>query len=123
LHRYYVSAFQRYADYRGRATRLEYWMFVLVHAAIMIALAVLSVAVAEWIIYLLLAYYAATVVPVTALVARRLHDVGYSGWLQLINLLPFGSLVLLVLMALPGTPGPNRFGPGPVARPLSGVPV
>ena len=123
MHRYYVSAFQRYADYRGRATRLEYWMFVLVHVAILITLAVLSEAVAEWIIYLLLAYYVATVVPVTALVARRLHDVGYSGWLQLINLLPFGFLVLLVFMALPGTPGPNRFGPGPVTRRLSGVPV
>jgi uncharacterized membrane protein YhaH (DUF805 family) len=123
MHRYYLSAFRRYTDYRGRARRVEYWMFLLVHAAVMIALAVLSVAVAEWLIYLLMAYYFATVVPLTALVARRLHDVGYSGWLQLINVLPFGFLVVLVFMALPSVPGPNQYGPGPATHHPSAVPV
>ncbi|MEU8615970.1 DUF805 domain-containing protein [Actinoplanes sp. NPDC048791] len=123
MHRYYLSALRRYADYRGRARRIEYWMFVLVHAVIVVALATLSVAVADWLMYVLIAYYFATVVPVTALVARRLHDVGYSGWLQLINLLPFGFIVLLVFMALPGEPGPNRHGPAPAGRRLSAVPV
>jgi uncharacterized membrane protein YhaH (DUF805 family) len=123
MHRYYLSAFRRYADYRGRARRIEYWMFVLVHAAVIVTLAVLGAAVADWLMYVLLAYYFATVVPLTALVARRLHDVGYSGWLQLINLLPFGVIVLLVFMALPGVPGPNRYGPGPAARHPSAVPV
>ncbi|NSX53973.1 DUF805 domain-containing protein [Parasulfitobacter algicola] len=46
---------------------------------------------------------------------RRLHDQNKSGWWYLIGLVPFvGGIVLLVFYCLPGTPGPNRFGPDPL---------
>ncbi|HQR03489.1 MAG: DUF805 domain-containing protein [Proteobacteria bacterium] len=38
---------------------------------------------------------------------RRLHDINARGWWSLIILFPFTTLFLL---AIPGTPGPNRFG-------------
>ncbi|WP_295476229.1 DUF805 domain-containing protein [uncultured Pseudomonas sp.] len=45
---------------------------------------------------------------------QRLHDMGWSGWLLLLNLVPFvGSLFPLVMMFMPGTRGPNRYGPPP----------
>ncbi|PKB19612.1 uncharacterized membrane protein YhaH (DUF805 family) [Novosphingobium kunmingense] len=63
----------------------------------------------------------ATIIPSIAVTIRRLHDRDMSGWwylgvivgslIPLINILV--SLGFLVLMLLPGTPGPNRFGPDP----------
>jgi len=120
---YYLSAFRRYADYRGRARRAEYWMFVLVHLLVIAVLATLGGTVHEAIFGVLGCYYLATVIPLTALIARRLHDAGYSGWLQLVNLLPFGFFVLLVLLALPGTRGPNQHGPEPASPSLREVRV
>ncbi|OLF51530.1 DUF805 domain-containing protein [Pseudomonas chlororaphis] len=43
---------------------------------------------------------------------QRLHDLGWSGWLWLLNLLPFVYAVFpLLLAALPGNTGANRYGP------------
>ncbi len=42
---------------------------------------------------------------------RRMHDTDKSGWLLLLGLIPFvGGIIVLVLLVLPGTPAPNRFG-------------
>ena len=51
------------------------------------------------------------IIPWIAATVRRLHDIGWSGWIALIGLLPFVGLpVLLVIMAWPGQQGVNRFG-------------
>lgn len=56
---------------------------------------------------------------------RRLHDTGRSGWWLLVSLVPIvGGIILLVLLASAGEPGPNRYGPPPgevPARPDSGT--
>ncbi|WP_166365945.1 DUF805 domain-containing protein [Pseudomonas akapageensis] len=45
---------------------------------------------------------------------QRLHDLGWSGWLWLLNLVPLVSAVFtLMLLVLPGNPGPNQYGPPP----------
>ncbi|AHL36259.1 membrane protein [Pseudomonas brassicacearum] len=45
---------------------------------------------------------------------QRLHDLGWSGWLWLLNLVPFvGSLFPFVLMCMPGNAGANRYGAPP----------
>lgn len=45
---------------------------------------------------------------------QRLHDIGWSGWLWLLNLVPFvGSFFPLVIMVAPGNAGANRYGPPP----------
>jgi uncharacterized membrane protein YhaH (DUF805 family) len=42
---------------------------------------------------------------------QRLHDVGWSGWLLLINLVPFvGSLFPILMMVIPGNSGANQYG-------------
>ena len=42
---------------------------------------------------------------------QRLHDVGWSGWLLLINLVPFvGSLFPILMMVIPGNTGANQYG-------------
>ncbi|MEL7189336.1 MAG: DUF805 domain-containing protein [Pseudomonadota bacterium] len=66
-------------------------------------------------------YSLAAFIPGLAVAVRRLHDRDMSGWwilgvvvvsfIPLIGLL--GSIAFIVLMFLPGTDGPNRFGPDP----------
>lgn len=70
---------------------------------------------------ILLIYALAILIPSIAVTIRRLHDRNMSGWWYLgaivgsmVPVVGFlVSLAFLVLMALPGTPGPNRFGPDP----------
>lgn len=45
---------------------------------------------------------------------QRLHDMGWSGWLWLLNFVPIvGSVFALLMLFMPGTDGPNRYGPPP----------
>nr|WP_313408615.1 DUF805 domain-containing protein [Pseudomonas sp.] len=45
---------------------------------------------------------------------QRLHDIGWSGWLWLLNFVPFiGSVFALLMLIIPGTQGVNRYGPPP----------
>ncbi len=52
------------------------------------------------------------VIPGVAVSVRRLHDQGRSGGLVFIGFIPvIGTIILLILMALPGESLSNRFGP------------
>lgn len=43
---------------------------------------------------------------------QRLHDIGWSGWLWLLTLVPFvGSIFPFVIMVVPGNATANRYGP------------
>ena len=49
--------------------------------------------------------------------AQRLHDLNWSAWMLLLQLIPIANLVLGLLMLLkPGTPGSNKYGPPPPAN-------
>lgn len=49
-----------------------------------------------------------------AISVKRLHDLGWSGWLWLLNFVPVvGSFFPLVIAVLPGNEGDNRYGPPP----------
>ncbi|QUL38217.1 DUF805 domain-containing protein [Erythrobacter sp. JK5] len=66
-------------------------------------------------------YALAALIPSIAVTVRRFHDRDMSGWWYLgfivMSLIPLigiiASIALLVIMFLPGTAGPNRFGPDP----------
>lgn len=45
---------------------------------------------------------------------QRLHDMGWSGWLWLLNFVPIvGGVFSLLMLIIPGTQGANRYGPPP----------
>ncbi len=53
----------------------------------------------------------AVLVPSLAVGARRLHDIGRSGWLQLLGLIPLiGAIILIYFYCQPGSAEANRFG-------------
>ena len=110
----YIEVLQKYAVFDGRASRREFWLWLLIHLVVTIVIAVLSATVAEFFTVVAIIYWLATIVPHLAVGARRLHDHNKSGWLQLINLVPFiGGIIVLILMVLPGDSGENKHGPKP----------
>jgi hypothetical protein len=60
-----------------------------------------------------LLYVLGMFIPGLAVTVRRLHDTGKSGWWILINLIPFGSIVIIIFMLLNGENGGNAYGPDP----------
>ncbi|TVQ29857.1 MAG: DUF805 domain-containing protein [Wenzhouxiangella sp.] len=114
---WYLAVLKQYAEFSGRASRPEFWMFFLFHFIILIVLMILSQRMSFFaIIYLI--YALGTLIPYIAVCIRRLHDTDKSGWFLLIGLIPLvGGIILLVLLALPGTSDSNRFGGPPAAQP------
>ncbi len=100
-----------YAKFDGRATRRDYWMFVLYSLLISIAFNIVILIIPVLAILSLL-YGIALIVPSIGLGIRRLHDLNLSGWFYLIALIPFiGGLALLFLFCMPGDAEDNKFGP------------
>ncbi len=136
-----ILPLKRYAEFSGRSRRMEYWSFTLLIVLVYLVLGGIMLAgglpIATLmdptvtpeapgpIFYvgagLLVIFVLALLVPMIAVVVRRLHDRDMSGWWYLgvivASMIPvvgfLASIALLVLMFLPGTPGPNRFGPDP----------
>ena len=64
-------------------------------------------------------YALVMILPSLAVAARRLHDIGKSGWFLLLGLIPVvGGLILLYFMVQPSKPESNEYGPAPGGLPL-----
>ena len=106
---YYIEVLKKYAVFKGRATRKEYWMFVLFNF-----LAVLALGIVESIFgagtgtsgegILVNVYQWAILLPSLAVAVRRMHDVGKSGWYILI---PIYNFILTLRKSEAG----NKYGP------------
>lgn len=109
---------QRYAQFSGRASRSEYWWFQGFIALLslplygLIALAGQTESQVPMLAAcgLGLVVWLSVLTPLLAVTVRRLHDIGHSGWIALLIVVPFGSIFVLVFMLMPGAPGDNRFG-------------
>ncbi len=116
---YFILAFQKYADFTGRARRAEFWYFYLFHLiAIMVLSSIGGFFSSTWGevigVIPLAAYFFISIIPILALVVRRLHDTNRSGWWYFIGIVPFlGAIVLLLFFVTEGTYGPNRYGEDP----------
>ena len=116
---WYLKVLKQYADFRGRARRKEYWMFALFNFIFLIVAMildnVLGLTAGELpygVFYFLYAF--AVLIPGLAVAVRRLHDVGKSGWMILIALIPIiGAIWLLVLMVTDSQQGTNKWGQNP----------
>ena len=111
---WYLKVLRQYADFNGRASRTEFWMFVLFNIIFSIAAYIIDYALGT--VYVFSGIYGlAMLIPGLAVSVRRLHDVNKSGWMILINLIPFiGFIWYLVLMIMEGTQGENQYGANPV---------
>ncbi|MBP2474758.1 uncharacterized membrane protein YhaH (DUF805 family) [Crossiella equi] len=112
-HEAVVRVLRKSVDWTGRASRSEYWWWVLFVALAWLFTLGVTFRLTDEPPGFVLVPLVLLWVPTIAVLVRRLHDSGRSGAWWFLSLVPFGVLVLLVLLALPGTPGVNRFGPPP----------
>lgn len=117
---YYVETLKKYATFKGRASRSEYWIFTLINFGIFLALVfnylyVQHHTLAEYFdteaLLLDDIFSLIILIPTFAVGYRRVHDVNHKGWHSLI------PLYSLYLFFQKGTPGPNLYGAEPQKTP------
>ena len=149
---------RNYVNFRGRATRSEFWWFFLLTFIVYVALFIMSsvgiASSADPQLWGLLAqvgstgtlvWFLATIIPVSVVWFRRLHDSNKSGWWYVLTIMSgfggfifvvlsalqnqvtfmvgmvlgiasgIGGIVLLIFALLPSTSGPNRYGEEPIS--------
>lgn len=95
---YYLDVFTKhYFDFVGRATRTQFWIFVLINLLVMW---ILGMILGHGLIYKVIDLL--ILIPCIAIGVRRLRDAGFSPWWMLIGLVPvIGFIVLIVLWCFP----------------------
>ena len=107
-----------YANFNGRASRQEYWMFFLFN--MIFAIVIIGIDIILGLGFLNVIYSLVVMIPGMAVNIRRLHDIGKSGWMVLIVLIPcIGAFWLLYLMVQDSSPLDNEYGPSPKPKPVS----
>ena len=131
----------KYATFQGRASRSEYWWFMLFTFLIAMVIGLLAflmmggmdgmsamqnggrTPVGAMVLFGILGiFYLAMLLPLISVAVRRFHDRNLSGWYYLgaivLGLVPFvgfiASIAAFVITVLKGTEGPNKFGRDPL---------
>ena len=127
-----LVCYRKYFDFKGRASKSEFWSFFLFLAIVGIVLVLLffvllgSEGVTVWV---LLLFIILNFFPYIAVTARRLHDFGRSGWIQCIFIIIGGwtddflgtgeviywitTVIFFIYISQKSTPGENKFGSVP----------
>jgi uncharacterized membrane protein YhaH (DUF805 family) len=120
------SFWSRFANFKGRSRRSEYWYVQLFLVVTNLAVAGIDLALMDGDVDRFIAnggggivgliWIFATIVPALAVLIRRLHDAGKTGWWALVGFIPLvGAIVLLVFTVTDSSPGENRYGTSPKA--------
>lgn len=109
--KWYIKVLKNYAVFSGRASRTEYWMFILFHTIfgflVVLIGALLSNVTKTDQMVLGNIYNLALLIPSIAVGCRRMHDIDRSGWWQMV------PIVVFIFSIREGTRGDNRFGSDP----------
>lgn len=100
------TCFTKYVDFEGRASRSEYWWWVLFCILVSVVLHVFSHALGGL-------FSLATLLPSLAVGARRLHDTDKSAWFLLLGLIPVIGWIILIVFYVQEPKEPNRFTAAP----------
>jgi len=121
--KWYLKVLKDYATFSGRARRSEYWFFVLFNMIFgIIAILIDNIMGTKFQIgsqtllygYIYMFYVLALFLPSSAVLVRRLHDVGKSGWFFFIFLIPIiGWIWGLVLLFKDSDSLENKYGANP----------
>lgn len=99
--------YTNYVGFQGRAGRPEFWWFVLFYVLVAFIISLLAGLIPGMAsIFALIGnlFMLASLLPNIAVSARRLHDIGKSGWWMLV------PLYNIYLYAQPSQAGDNEFG-------------
>ena len=106
---WYFGTLKKYAEFSGRASRKEFWLFGLSNWVILFLLSLVIPILGS-------VYFLGILLPYWAVWVRRLHDTNRSGWWTLFSVIPLiGTIGMTVMMCTKGTDGDNDYGPNPLA--------
>ncbi len=109
---WYVKAMKEYFNFSGRATRSEFWYFLLFYIILLFSPLVvasyfrLDKEIADTFTIIVFLIH---LIPATAVGVRRLHDMNISGWWYLITLLPYIGVFIFLFMAAGKSKEENKF--------------
>lgn len=98
------TCLSKYAEFEGRASRSEFWWWVLFVFLVSAAVSMVSATLSGL-------FSLAVLLPNISVAARRLHDIDRSGWFQLVALIPLIGWILMIYWCVQDSKEPNRFGP------------
>lgn len=115
--KYYINCWRNYANFRGRARRTEFWLFVLFTLIIFVCLFMLSLIFAFVNNFDIIPIFAiASIMPFLAVTSRRLQDADLNPLLTCFLLIPIAGLFLIFIFAMINgysNKGENYYGPDP----------
>lgn len=127
---------EKYATFSGRASRSEFWWFQLFYYLVgffcLVIMGLLSLGhnqeegIPSSVILMMIVsglLFLGMFLPQISVTVRRFHDRNLSGWWYLGLIVasmippisPIIGLAILILVILPGTKGPNKFGLDPLS--------
>lgn len=115
---------KNYSNFKGRACRAEFWWTMLFYVLVEVALtgAIGFISSFYWDMWMdptkiqiaLVIFSLPFIVPNIALLVRRLHDTGKTGWWLLLAFVPaVGFFIILFFCIQEGNYGDNKYGPEP----------
>jgi len=117
---HYINVLKKYATFSGRATRSEYWYFVLIYSITYTILMGIDFAIGtfskqlmengSFLGFLSTAYSLVLFLPSLAVTVRRLHDINKSGWWVLLILVPIIGFIFLVVYLCTNSKEDNKYG-------------
>ena len=104
--KYYIEFWKRAFDFKGVASRKQYWMAVLFNAIVLFIISFIMLLFTDGgeggsVDIISGLYSLAMLIPSISISVRRLHDHNMSGWFYLISLIPaVGSIIVFIFMLL-----------------------
>lgn len=118
----YFRCLSKYAVFKGRASRGEYWGFTVINTAVLLLILILHAKYQVGTLHTVLTYIAIiyavlTLMPTLAVMSRRWHDLGRTGLWVFLNVVPVvGTFVSLCFFLGKGQEGSNIYGRDPRER-------
>lgn len=114
----YILFWKNAFDFKSRTRRRDYWSVAIINWVIMVLCVLFNYVGSDFIkqftMIFLIIFRVLTFIPVVAIMVRRLHDVGKSGYYALVSLIPIvGQIILIVYMIQDSQHEANQFGESP----------
>lgn len=104
---YFKLGLRQFAQFTGRSTRKEFWMFMVFYLIFNMLAKLLG-----WMLnidFISPLYSLILLLPCLSIAARRLHDIGKSGWWQLLYLIPIIGTLVLIYFYVQESQGNNQY--------------
>jgi uncharacterized membrane protein YhaH (DUF805 family) len=105
------DGFSKYVTFSGRSSRPAYWWWFLFALLVTVAAEILDAILGTFVLSVIVGL--GLLLPGLAVLVRRYHDAGHSGWWILLFIVPIVGVVVWLIFALTDSKPPNEWGDGP----------